>query len=390
MDYLENNDINKILDGIVDKVFLPNFFLSYLDFVSYFTNVDYQNQLLLYGQIGSVCQTKMIAGKKAWEENGRKVKEDAKPAIIIFPQIERVKMGEYKKDDTDNILMSEEGNYPIYEILPEYQIHDTVKPVYKYEDTIGENISFEDPIFDIKKIVEKMKVKIEEVTKEDIELYGNERGYGFTELNGYLTEDKSGNRILKIKEGLGDVKKKNAIIEVFVASEIIQDDYNFIEEAVKLEWNNFIQLVSVLAVNVLKMRYKYHSELTQNIIRFMLESVDTKEKRHLLLHAVQHTVFNVVNLFEQEVFGFLEILFANQITNDTNLTEYTEEIAWIGDHAKLVYRDKLWELRDIVIRMDEDAKVKEAFLKQSREKKMYTFPPYVIQVPCGIETQKKY
>lgn len=390
MDYLENNDMNKILDGIVDKVFLPNFFHFYLDFISYFTNVDYQNQLLLYGQIGSVCQTKMIAGKKAWEENGRKVKEDAKPAMIIFPQIERIQAGEYKRDEKGNILMEDNGNYPLYEILPEYEIHDTVKSVYKYEDTVGEEISFEDPVFDIKKIVEKMKIKIEEVTKEDIELYGNERGYGFTELNGYLTEDISGNRILKIKEGLGDVKKKNAVIEIFVASEIIQDDYNFIEEAVKLEWNNFIKLISILAVDILKRRYKYHTELTPMVIQLILKDADTKEKRHLLLHALQHTVFNVVNLFEQEIFGFLEILFANQITNDKDLTECTEKIAWVGDCAKLVYKDKLWELRDVLIRMDEDAKVKEAFLKQSREKKMYTFPPYVIQVPCGIETQKKY
>lgn len=389
--------IDAMLDIIMGRIMTKDVLPEYLDFMSRLSAVDYRNQLLIFGYHPSKEKTRMVAGMQAWRALGREVKKGADPVLIIYPEIEKTEQGEFEKDENGNPKMEEEGRYHLYKKLPVYEIHERLKPVYAYEDTEGTENEMGYPQLDIHETLRKLDIRLEEESAENIRNMGNQIQVEnqLFQLDGYLTENISGQKIIRIKEGMTDLNKQAAIMDVMLAAEIVRDESRIMEHGINQGWMDFPQLLFLFTSDVLKRRYRMKPEINQMVAQLSLQSVTDLKRSHLLLHGVQHIAASMISLFEEESLGFLETMFANQITNDGNLVRYVNEIMWIVDGTRseqnpenMVYHDKLFKLCDIMIRMYGNQDIKDRFLCTCMNKKLFTFPPY--QTKAQVEEFMDY
>ena len=82
---------NRIME-LVERAAYKDSILTYLKILSSNPHLSFQNLLLVFEQ---TSKAELVCGRKAWEQIGRTVKDDAKPIMLLFPKIQR--SGEQKK-----------------------------------------------------------------------------------------------------------------------------------------------------------------------------------------------------------------------------------------------------------------------------------------------------
>jgi hypothetical protein len=330
------NKKNQVLSQVANEAVTKEHIISYLNVVRNNPNLSVLNQAMIYLQKPAA---KMVCGKKAWENIGRTVKENARPIVLFFPSI-------HIAEAPENISTNEKE--PVY-------CNDYI-PVNAFDlDSTDGNIISDaapkhEPFADI--IVDVIETSIEETT-----LTGNDK------VKGYKFEKE--NKVFYISDACKSDSERNRIL-MDIYLDYIFDSYQITDKCLKA---------------AIKYVMGEHYGFMHNIAEpaFSKLNQKTEEEKLTFLYWLQYFTSNIIQDFEGYHLTFDETAFVNDLLHVSDISK----ICVICDKSTFsiedeLLKDELQNMKSKLLRTTDDCLQHLLELREKQE--VYSFPPYELQL----------
>lgn len=343
---------NNIITNVVKQAFTEDNYFKLLDIIKENVTMSALNQALIYLQepdAGLVCS------KSAWQTFNRAVNEDAKPIVVYFPSISitdeannpEFDLSEMNYNDTIEYLMDSDydNNYVPVNVFSVYNTVGNDIPEYKLPDNFIDII-----------------LKITQVVPEFV-----------------------GSDVLGVNKGVYD-KEENAFYiseDIDIATEYGKDEYTKLLLKLYIDYvlmNYSLDKDPTLSFSIQYILYeRYH--IKHNIaeplfVKLFSENVNYKYNYFITL---QFLISGIIQDIEGAFLNFNETAIVNSCLFNGNMPD-----VWaLFDRLEESIDDELLK-EDITILRSKLSRIPNAELetlyKIKSSKKLYSFPPYCINV----------
>ena len=341
---MDNQILNKVVSDAINNVNIT----KYLDVVKNNPHLSTLNQAMVYLQKPGA---KKICGRGAWEDEGGKVKSDAVPIILYFPNIALKNMPkEFEEDD----IVQETGGVKIYETEPEFS-SDYI-PVNAFDIGSVEGIEEKEeakPMF-AQQIIQCSATTLEFVPKSSIDGY---EGRFDPETNTYLIS----NEISPHTEyGLNAYNK--ILLELYVES--VLDSYG--------EDDKMLLLAVKYAVLG---HFEFKTDI-ESVLFSRLNDRSTEEKIHFIT-MVQFYVNGIIQDMKGYILNFDETAIINSVLNTDDPEEMYIELGKVVESVEnQLLKDEVVRLREKLMRLKEGT-LTDIYVRKTTQK-LFTYPPTVL------------
>ena len=349
--------IEELLLDTAEQVFKKDNLISFLRVAAANYLQDYRNQLLIWRQKRTAS---VVAGKRAFEEAGLQMREDAKPVVVLYPVISCKYAGRLKTDAGGRPVYRD--NWFAYESPPVFELKYPMVSAFDLQDTLSVDGSYRDRIEDIdifSAVRGNAAFTVEGVSKDVI----SEKG-----VTDYVNE-----RFL-IRDGCSEKERDEVLLqlfsEYFVETGLKKDP--FLRMYLKEE---YFQDLKMLLSGAALARFGLLSENCPSLRKAGLEQAERGDKLKLLM---------CLNLALQ---GLVETIAGGYLTYDetalcNSLLKQDKE-----GKVRIELMDQAFAFREQEVYLDHTlqclyAKLKKADKKavtvlceKIRRQKLTTFPP---------------